>query len=80
MADGVKFRMQMKCGDRIYTGIHKTLPGALSLLMEKILDEQNSDDLWAIGHGLTKLHEEIDGLEPPEGLFEAWDALRKIRE
>ena len=75
--EDVKFRMQMKVGDRIYTGIHETLPGALSLLMEKILDEQDEDDLWAIGDNLTKLHEEIKDLEPPEGLFEA---LRKIRE
>ncbi len=78
--DGVKFRVQMKLDGRIYTGIHNTLPGSLSLLMEKILNEQHEDDLWAIGEGLTKLHEEIEGIEPPEGLFEAWDALKKKRE
>lgn len=78
--DDVKFRVQMKVEDRIYTGIHKTLHGAISLLMEKILLIQVEDDLWAIGENLTKLHKETEGMEPPEGLFEAWDALKKMRE
>ncbi len=75
--DDVKFRVQMKNGGRIYTGIANGLPGALAWLMDKILEAENEDDVFAIGDNLTKLHEEIQDLEPPEGLFEA---LRKIRE
>lgn len=72
-----KFRVQMKIEDRIYTGIHETLHGALSLLLEKTLLLGIEDDLWAIGETLSKLHEETADMEPPEGLFEAWDALKK---
>lgn len=75
--DSVKFRVQMKIEDRIYTGIHETLHGALSVLLENALQRRIEDDLWAIGESLAKLHEETADMEPPEGLFEVWDAMKK---
>ena len=75
--DSVKFRVQMKIEDRIYTGIHEKLHGALSMMLERALDEAIEDDLWAIGEALSKLHEETADMEPPEGLFEVWDAMKK---
>lgn len=78
--DDVKFRVQMKRGDRVYTGIHETLSGALSKLMEKLLFVSNEDDLWAIGEALQNLHEETADMAPPDGLFEAHESLKKKRE
>jgi hypothetical protein len=75
-----KFRVQMKIEDRVYTGIHETLHGALSLLLEKVLLLGIENDLWAVGKSLSTLHEETEDMGPPDGLFEAWEAEKKSEE